>query len=133
MKHYVLATDSLLAFLENKPGAGTVEGLLWNAAQAQQRLQMSVVSWAALLCAMRKSRGEKMAQEKVKQLEQLPIDLIEVDAASADSAATICAAQDLAFVDCFGLALAQQRRATLVTTNKDLLQLGGGMKILLAT
>jgi predicted nucleic acid-binding protein len=133
MKHYVLATDSVLAFLENKPGATAVEELLWKAAQAQHRLYMSVISWAALLCALKQQSGEKAAGEKVRQLEQLPIDLIEVDAAAADSAATICATLDVTLTECFALALAQQRRATLVTTNKALLKVGDVVKILVAT
>jgi predicted nucleic acid-binding protein len=133
MKQYVLGTDAVCAFLENKPGATTVEELLWKAAQSQQRLHMSVISWGALLCAMRQSRGAKATQEKVKQLELLPIDLIEVDAAAADNAATICANHDVPFPESFALALAQQRRATLVTTNKGLLKLGDEVKVLVAT
>ena len=133
MKQYVLGTDSILAFLENKPGAATVEELLWKAAQAQQRLHMSVISWAALLCAMMQHGGEKAARESARQLEQLPFDLIEVDAAGADTAATICVTHDVPFAECFALALAQQRRATLVTTNKVFLKVGEVVKILIAT
>jgi uncharacterized protein with PIN domain len=131
MKHYVLDTDSVLAFLEDKPGAATVEDLLWKAAQAQQQLHMSVVSWAALVAGMSKSRGEKIARDKVKQLEQLPIDLVDVDAATADSAAILCANHDLPLARCFELALAQHRRATLVTTEKNLSRLGE-VKVLVA-
>jgi predicted nucleic acid-binding protein len=133
MKQYVLSTDSVLAFLENKPGATTVEELLWKAVQAQEPLHISVVSWAALLCAVRKTKGVKLASEKEKQLQQLPIDLIGVDAVAADLAASICSADNVPFPESFAFALAHQRRATLVTTNKDLLKLGDKVKVLLAT
>lgn len=133
IKQYVLDADCVLAFLEDKPGAVTVEGLLWMATQAQQFLHMSVISWSFLLCGIWQSKGEQAARDAARQLEQLPIDLIEVDAIAADSAASICATHDVPFPECFALALAQQRRATLVTTNKALSKLHGQLKILIAT
>lgn len=132
MKAYVLDADVVLAFLEDKPGASTLEDLLWKATQTQRPLHMSVISWSSLLCGIGQSKGEQTVREKIKQLGQLPLELIEVDAAAAESAASICAAHNIPLIDCFAIAAARQHRATLLTTNKKFLKLGDQLKVQIA-
>jgi predicted nucleic acid-binding protein len=131
VKPYVLDADSLKAFLEDRSGATTVEDLLWKTVQSQQRLCVSVLSWNHLFSTMWRAKGESVAREKMKQLAQLPIEVVDVGEAEAAAAAQLSAASGLEYFDCIAAATAQQRRTTLVTTNKELAKLTGTVKILL--
>lgn len=132
MRTYVLDAHAVLAFLENKPGADVVEDLLWKAVQAQQPVWLPVISWSEILCRVSKSTGEQAASEIRSRLEQLPIKLIEIDAPTALAAAGLCSAHSLPLTECFALALAKQRKATLVTTNAELADKQSGVKVQIA-
>jgi hypothetical protein len=56
----------------------------------------------------------------MKQLAQLPIEVVDVTEAEAAAAAKLSATNGLDYLDCIAAATAQQHRATLVTTNKEL-------------
>jgi predicted nucleic acid-binding protein len=132
VKRHVLDADSLRAFLEDRPGAATIEELLWKAVQSQQRVYVSVLSWNYLFSTVWRFKGESVAREKMKQLEQLPIEVVDVTEAEAAGAAKLSATYGLDYLDCIAAATAQQRRATLVTTNKALSKLGDTVKIFFA-
>lgn len=132
MKRHVLDADSLRAFLEDRPGAATIEELLWKAVQSQQRVYVSVLSWNYLFSTVWRSKGESVAREKMKQLAQLPIEVVDVTEAEAAGAAKLSATNGFDYLDCIAAATAQQRRATLVTTNKALSKFGGTVKIFFA-
>jgi len=132
VKRHVLDADSLKTFLEDKPGAATIEDLLWKAVQSQQRVYVSVLSWNYLLSTVWRSKGESVAREKMKQLEQLPLDVVDVTEAEAAGAAKLSATSGVDYLDCIAAATAQQRRATLVTTNKELSKFGDAVKIFFA-
>jgi predicted nucleic acid-binding protein len=131
VKSYVLDADSLKAFLEDRSGATTVEDLLWKTVQSQQHIYVSVLSWNHLFSTMWRSKGETVAVEKMKQLSQLPIEIVDVKEAEAAAAAKLSATSGLEYFDCIAAATAQQRRTTLVTTNKELTKLSDAVKILL--
>ncbi len=132
VKRHVLDADSLRAFLEDKPGAATIEDLLWKAVQSQQRVYVSVLSWNYLLATVWHCKGESVAREKMKQLEQLPLDIVDVTEAEAAGAAKLAATSGVDYFNCIAAATAQQRRATLVTTNKELSKFGDAVKIFFA-
>lgn len=50
---------------------------------------------------------------------QLPLEIMDVDLATTKLAAELKAAYKLPYADCFAAALAQQQKATLVTTDRD--------------
>jgi len=132
VKRHVLDADSLKAFLEDRPGAATIEELLWNAAQSQQRVFVSVLCWNYLFSLVWRSKGEAVAREKMKQLSQLPIEVVDLTEADASGAAKLFAVSGIDFLECVAASTAQQRRATLVTTNKELSKFGDAVKILFA-
>ena len=127
----MLDADSLRAFLEDRPGATAVEELLWKAVQSQQHLYVSVLSWNYLFSNVWRSKGEIVAREKMKNLEQLPLEIVDVGEGEAAAAAKLSAMSGIDYLDCVAAATALQHRATLVTTNKVLSKLGDTIKILL--
>jgi len=119
LKTLVLDSSALMTFFEDRLGAQKVEELLTRAADARHPLLMSVVNWGEVYYSVWRARGEKTANEKAKEIAQLPIDIVGVDIELAKLAATLKAEHNLPYADCFAAALAQARKAGLVTSDKD--------------
>ncbi len=119
MKTYVLDASALITFFEDRPGAEKVEELLAKAAETKRPLLMSVVNWGEVFYSVWRARGEKAAREKLKEIAQLPIGILGVDMELAQLAATLKAEHNLPYADCFAAAVAQLKKASLVTGDKD--------------
>lgn len=119
MKRYVLDASAVMTFFEDRPGADKVEELLRKAAETKRPLLMSVINWGEVYYSMWRVRGEEAANEKLRQMAQLPIEIIDVDMASGKLAATVKARFGLPYADCFAAALAFTRKAAIVTTDPD--------------
>jgi predicted nucleic acid-binding protein len=130
MKTYVLDASALMAFFEDRPGAEAVEELLAKAAEAKRPLLMSVVNWGEVYYSVWRARGEKAAAAKLTEIAQLPIQVLDVDMELAKLAASLKAQHHLPYADCFAAALAQARKATLVTSDKDFECVRQAVKIL---
>ena len=130
MKTYVLDSSALMTFFEDRPGADKVEELLAEAADAKRPLAMSVVNWGEVYYSIWRARGEKAAAAKLQEIAQLPIQVFDVDIELANLAASLKAEHNLPYADCFAAALAQARKATLVTSDSDFKRVGTALKIL---
>jgi predicted nucleic acid-binding protein len=130
MKTYVLDASALMTFFENRRGADKVEKLLVDAADAERPLAMSVANWGEVYYAIWRAHGEKAATAKVQEIAQLPIQVFDVDMELAKLAASLKAQHNLPYAGCFAAALAQARKATLVTSDKDFERVGTALKIL---
>ncbi|MGA3168192.1 MAG: type II toxin-antitoxin system VapC family toxin [Terriglobia bacterium] len=130
MKTYVLDSSALMTFFEDRPGADKVEELLAEAADAKRPLAMSVVNWGEVYYSIWRARGEKAAAAKLQEIAQLPIQVFDVDMELANLAASLKAEHNLPYADCFAAALAQARKATLVTSDSDFKRVGTALKIL---
>jgi predicted nucleic acid-binding protein len=119
-----------MTFFEDRPGAGKVEELLAKAAEAKWPLLMSVVNWGEVYYSVWRARGEAAANEKLREIAQLPIEIVDADSGLTRVAASLKAEHNLPYADCFAAALAQARKATLVTTDKDFERVGTALKIL---
>jgi predicted nucleic acid-binding protein len=130
MKTYVLDVSALMTFFEDRPGADKVEELLAKAAEAKRPLAMSAVNWGEVYYSVWRARGEKAAEAKLHEIAQLPIEIVGVDMELAKLAASLKAQHNLPYADCFAAALAQARKAPLVTSDKDFERVGPALKIL---
>jgi ribonuclease VapC len=128
MKTYVLDSSALMTFFEDRPGAEKVEELLAKAAETKRPLLMSVVNWGEVYYSVWRARGEKAASAKLREIAQLPIQVIDVDMELAKLAASLKAEHNLPYADCFAAALAQARKAALVTSDKDFERAGSVVK-----
>ena len=131
MKTYVPDASALMTFFEDRPGADKVEGLLAKAAEAKRPLVMSVVNWGEVYYSVWRARGEKAAKGKLHEVAQLPIEIVGIDVEHGKLAASLKAGHNLPYEDCFALALAlaQARKATLVTSDRDFERVGIALKI----
>ena len=130
MKTYVLDASALMTFFENRPGADQVEDLLAKAADTKHPLFMSVVNWGEVYYSIWRARGEPAAAAKLQEIAQLPIQIVDVDMDLAHAAASLKAAHNLPYADCFAAALARSRKATLVTNDRDFQSVVRTIKIL---
>ncbi len=130
MKTHVLDASALMTFFEDRPGAGKVEELLAKAAEAKWPLLMSVVNWGEVYYSVWRARGEAAANEKLREIAQLPIEIVDADSGLTRVAASLKAEHNLPYADCFAAALAQARKATLVTSDSDFKRVGTALKIL---
>ncbi len=130
MKTYVLDSSALMTFFEDRPGADQVEELLAKAAEAKRPLAMSVVNWGEVYYSVWRARGEKAAAAKLQEIAQLPIEVVSVDTELGKLAARLKAEHNLPYADCFAAALAQARKATLVTSDKDFERVSTGLNVL---
>ena len=130
MKTYVLEASALMTFFEDRAGADQVEVLLATAAEAKRPLAMSVVNWGEVYYSVWRARGEKAAAAKLHEIAQLPVEVVGVDMELGKLDARLKAEHNLPYADCFAAALAQARKATLVTSDKDFERVGTALKIL---
>jgi predicted nucleic acid-binding protein len=91
---------------------------------------MSVVNWGEVYYSIWRAHGEKAAATKLQDIAQLPIQVFDVDMELAKLAARLKAQYNLPYAGCFAAALAQTRKATLVTSDKDFKRVGAALKIL---
>lgn len=119
MKRCVLDASALMAFFDGRPGAEMVGELMAKAAESQRFLLMSVVNWGEVYYAVWRDRGEAAANQKLVEIAQLPIEVVDVDMDTTKVAASLKAQHKLPYVDCFAVALSHQRKATLVTSDRD--------------
>ncbi len=129
MKGVVLDASALMAFLEDRPGADQVEELLAKAAYTRHPLLMSVVNWGEVYYAVWRARGQQVANAKLEEIAQLPIELVEVDQGLAQTAAALKIRHNLPYVDCFAAALALVRKAAVVTSDRDFARLARAVPI----
>lgn len=129
MKTHVLDASALMTFFEDRVGAQTVEDLLGKAAEAKCPLLMSVVNWGEVYYSVWRTRGEGVAEGKLREIAQLPIEIVEADFELTRLAASLKARHDLPYADCFTAALAESRKAPLVTSDKDFERIESLLKI----
>jgi PIN domain nuclease of toxin-antitoxin system len=129
MKEAVLDSYALLAYLDDEPGAEKVQGLLQEAAKGKTALFMSVVNWGEVYYSLCRSKGEERAEDFLLIIEQLPIKLVNTDKESMYKVARIKAYHSIALGDCFAAALAIERRAPVLTGDKEFENLGKMVKI----
>ena len=93
---------------------------------------MSVVNWGEVYYSVWGARGEKAAKAKLQEIAQLPIEIVGVDMELGKLAASLKAERNLRNADCLTAALAQARKSTLVTSDKDFERVRTALKILWA-
>ena len=130
MKPAVLDANPVIDFLEARPRAARMKKLLRQAEAGQIQLLMSVVNWGEVYHAIWRTRGLSVAEEALRQIAQLPIQIVNADPELTKLAVSFWAKYKLPYADCFAAALAQQRKATVVTADRDFARVERQVRIL---
>ena len=119
MKRVVLDASALMAFFEDRPGAGRVEELIRLGLEGKRQLLISVVNWGEVYYSTWRAKGPGVARKVLEDIAQLPLEIVDADLELTRTAAELRAEHKLPYSDCFAAALAASRKASLATSDKD--------------
>lgn len=125
----VLDSYALLNFLENEPGADKVGELIKQAAEHEKPLLMSVINWGEVYYIISRVAGREQAEEIIKTIDTLPIEIIPADRDITRAAAEFKANRKMSYADCFAAALAKIKKAEVITGDKEFKQVEDTVKI----
>lgn len=126
---FVLDTYALLVFLNKERSFTLVKDILIRAQHGEITLLLSLVSWGELYYILIREVGEAKADEYMAKIDQLPIAIVPVDKTLVQDAARIKANGGLSYADCFVVATAMDRSATIVTGDKEFAKFERKVKI----
>ncbi len=130
MKRVVLDASALMTFFLGRSGAEKVREIFVAAAEGERELSMSVVNWGEVYYSIWRDRGPDDAKKALAYIAQLPMEIVPADIAQAKLAAEFKAQYKLPYAGCFAAALAEQRKAEVVTADRDFSCLEKKLKIL---
>lgn len=119
MARMVLDSWTLLAFFEDEPAAERVEAILLEGESGKHHLFLSALDWCEIYTSIMTRVSQQAAEEKARQISELPIELVVVgdDLALIRQAAIYRATHGLTSACAFTAALARIRKASLFTGN----------------
>jgi predicted nucleic acid-binding protein len=120
VRRYVLDANALIAFFENRPGAGQrVRQLMEGALRTELPLLLSAVNWGEVFYLVWRLRGEDHARQAEARLKQLPIAVVAADVDRATRAGGLKQKHNLGCADAFAAELTIERGAWLVTADPE--------------
>jgi predicted nucleic acid-binding protein len=125
----VLDSWALIAFFEDEPAAEAVERILEQATAEKHKLLMSVVNWGEVYYNTMREVSEAAAEQKLKEIATMPIEIVEADLNLTKQAAIFKATKKMSYADCFGAALAKIRNAEFVTGDPEFKEVEKEIKI----
>ncbi len=131
MKKYVLDSYALIVYFRKQKGWEIVRDLLFEAFQSDQKMFLTSINWGEVYYTRLQTGDEEKAEEAVRAIKNMPIDVVEeIDTRLTKQAGKYKALGGIAYADCFAAALAKKENAILVTGDKELAQLEKEIKIL---
>jgi ribonuclease VapC len=125
----VLDSYALMAFFEDEPGADYVRGLILKAEEDNLKLLMCVVNLGEVWYSIARTNSAETADQYIREVEGMAIDIVDADWQLTRQAAAFKATGNISYGDCFAAALAKNRKAELVTGDKEFKTLEGEIKI----
>jgi ribonuclease VapC len=125
----VLDSFALLAFLRGEAGDAQVAALLEKAGERDHPLHMSEVNYAEVKYIVIRKDGARRWEEVARDLPTLPIEFHPATRELADLAADFKSRVSFSLADAFAAALAQEKKAALVTGDPEFKQVEGEIKI----
>ncbi|HEX9136718.1 MAG TPA: type II toxin-antitoxin system VapC family toxin [Nitrospirota bacterium] len=126
---YVLDSYALLAHFEDETGGEQVGKILKAAQAGKTRLFLSVINLGEVYYNTLRERGREQADEVRFIVAQLPITVVDADADITIEAARLKGVHAVAYADCFAAALANRKKAKVVTGDPEFKKFGAGMAV----
>ncbi len=116
----MLDSWALLAFFEDeRPASERVEALLLEAQREGYPLLISIINLGEVWYSVARAYSAAEADHVVEHTLALGVHVVPADWTTTRLAADYKARARIAYADCFALALAKERRATLVTGDPE--------------
>jgi len=129
-KTYVLDANAILDYVQDGPGAATMERVLREAFRRDATLMISVINLGEVFYWLWRNKGEQRARQTIDDLSLLPLQIIPVDLPQALKSGELKALHNIPYADGIAAALAVAQNATLVTSDRDFEKLGRRIPIL---
>ena len=128
-KAVVLDSWAVIAYLEDEDAATKVADIIADSHDEQIPVLMTVVNAAEVWCIVARQTSAADADSSIKQLRELGIRLVDADWALAREAGYFKSKNKMSLADAFAAGLAKQRRAHLVTGDKEFKQVEKELQI----
>lgn len=119
LKRYVLDSYAVLAYLKQEVGYEIVLNRIEETKKGKNRLFMNLFNLGEVLYIVERERGLFAAQGVLALIDELPVIMELADRELTLAAAHLKAQYPIAYADCFAVALAQQKGATLISGDPD--------------
>jgi predicted nucleic acid-binding protein len=129
-KTYVLDANAILDYVQDGPGAATMERILQEALRGGAGLMISVINLGEVFYLLWKNKGEQKARQVIDDLTLLPLRIAPVDLPQALKAGEFKAVHKIPYADAIAAALAVAHHGTLVTSDRDFEKFGRRIPIL---
>ncbi len=121
-KAVVLDSWAVLAYLGDESAGQAVADLIVEAQENAHPLYLSVVNAGEIWYILAREVSETEADKAIVALRQLGIEFVEVDWQLARAAASFKVQGKMSYADCFAASLAKEKRAELLTGDKEFKQ-----------
>jgi len=111
-----------MSYLQGEPSAEKVADIIADAHEDHVPLLMNVVNAGEVWYITARRTSEADADRSMREPKQLGIELVDADWDIAHDAGRFKAKHKMSFADCFAAALANQRKAHLVTGDQEFKQ-----------
>ena len=125
----ILDASALLAYFEKEPGYEKVRDEFTRAANYGKNLLMASVNWGEVVYIIMREYGEDKAEQIIKLIDTLPIEIAVVGEDMAKLAAYYKHKKNLPYADCFAAALVKMTKGELLTCDNDFRVLEKEIKI----
>lgn len=115
----VVDSFALVALFHKEPGWQHVQAALYEQEKAHTRAFLNWINWGEFFYTIKRRVGAAKAEETLRLLEQLPLELVPVDHALVRAAAEIKSAYPVSYADAFCAATAQRFNAVVLTSDPE--------------
>ncbi len=128
-KALVMDTWAIIAYLEDEPSAQRIADMIANAHEEEIPVYMTVVNVGEVWYNIAREISEEDANSSVKELHDLRIQFVDADWELTQEAARFKSQHKMSYADCYAAALAKEKKADLVTGDKEFKALEKEIKI----
>ena len=129
-KAIVLDSWAIMTYLEDEPSAEKVADIIADANEEGTPLLMTIVNLGEVWYIIARETSESDAERSIAEIKQLGIEIVEADWSLTREAAGFKAKHRMSYADGFAAALAKQKKALLVTGDKEFAQVENDIQIL---
>ncbi len=128
-RKYVLDSYALFSYIEGEKGAKIVAEILKEGIYNNAEIFMSVINWGEVYYTVLREQDKKSAELYLKTIERYPITIVDVNKTNTLEAAEFKAFYKMSYADSFAVSLAKNKKAILVTGDKEFLSVEDIVKI----
>lgn len=129
MINYVFDSYSLLSYLEKEKNWDIVSDIIKKALIGESKIFLSVINWGEVYYIAFREGGIKKAELYCHTISEYPINIIDADKELTIEAVKLKASYKISYADAFAASLSKQKKAVLLTGDKEFQQLKNKIKI----